>query len=482
MTLDLIGQGIVDDATQIFARLADLPEQDRIDAINAIRLALREHSPMSREPVDCVLWVPSEQLHANDYNPNSVAAPEMRLLQLSIMADGYCVEADTPVLCADLSWRPAGSLLPGDRLIAFDENSAGTGMTSRRFRTAEVTFNEVREDDLYRVVTGRGDVLTNAEHPWLAQRMRGDSSERVLRWIATKDLMPDDLLVHVVEPWEQDTSWESGWLAGFLDGEGSMAQNQALTHARGYRISAYQRPSPTADRMIKEITNRVQASVYTHVHHQKPKWNDMVMVRVDRFKEVVRLLGTVRPERLIEAGGEFWEGVSIAQQDSRTKVVRVEAAGRGRIASLATSTKTYIAAGFAMHNTQPIVAWPDSDGSYEVVDGFHRNRVAREVGAVRKRVKGRMPIAVINADRTAKEDRVAATIRHNRARGVHQVDAMSDIVVDLTRRGRSDAWIAKELGMEPDEVLRLKQVTGLAELFADREFSEAWEADIAPRR
>lgn len=126
--------------------------------------------------------------------------------------------------------------------------------------------------------------------------------------------------------------------------------------------------------------------------------------------------------------------------------------------------------------TQPIVAWPDGDDSYEIVDGFHRNRVGREVGGVTKRVRGRLPISVINAERTAKEDRIAATIRHNRARGVHQVDAMSDIVMDLARRNWSDQRIGKELGMEPDEVLRLKQVTGLAELFADEEFSEAWEA------
>jgi ParB-like chromosome segregation protein Spo0J len=124
--------------------------------------------------------------------------------------------------------------------------------------------------------------------------------------------------------------------------------------------------------------------------------------------------------------------------------------------------------------TQPIVAWPVEDG-YEVVDGFHRNRVGREVGAVRKRVRGRLPVAVINTDRTGKDDRMAATIRHNRARGVHTVDGMSDIVLELARRGKTDEWIAGELGMEPDEVLRLKQVQGLAELFADEEFSEAWE-------
>lgn len=216
MTVDLIGQTIVAQARDLFAQLADLGEDERIDAINEIRLALREHSPMRREPVDCVLWVKQDAIRANDYNPNVVAPPEMDLLKLSIMQDGY---------------------------------------------------------------------------------------------------------------------------------------------------------------------------------------------------------------------------------------------------------------------TQPIVAWPVDDG-YEVVDGFHRNRVARETAAVNKRVRGRLPISVINTERTAREDRIAATIRHNRARGVHQVDAMSEIVRDLALRNHSDAWIAKELGMEPDEVLRLKQITAMAELFADREFSEAWEADL----
>lgn len=215
MALDIISQAIVDACSANFADLAGLDESTRIDAINAIRLALREYSPLHREPVDCVLWIDANQIRANDYNPNSVAPPEMRLLQLSIMADGY---------------------------------------------------------------------------------------------------------------------------------------------------------------------------------------------------------------------------------------------------------------------TQPIVAWPAMDDAYEVVDGFHRNRVGKEVGAVKKRTLGRLPVAVINADRTSKEDRIAATIRHNRARGKHQVDAMAEIVMDLHRRNWSDNKIANELGMEPDEVLRLKQVTGLADLFSDREFSEAWEA------
>src|SRR5690606_40777011 len=87
--LDLIGQQIVEDAKRVFEQLAAIPEEQRIDVINEIRLALHEHSPMKGEPVDCVLWVEQDQVQANDYNPNVVAPPEMRLLQRSIMADGY---------------------------------------------------------------------------------------------------------------------------------------------------------------------------------------------------------------------------------------------------------------------------------------------------------------------------------------------------------------------------------------------------------
>jgi ParB-like chromosome segregation protein Spo0J len=126
--------------------------------------------------------------------------------------------------------------------------------------------------------------------------------------------------------------------------------------------------------------------------------------------------------------------------------------------------------------TQPIVTWIKGD-TYEVVDGFHRSRVGRESDEINKRIQGYLPVVVANSSRTEKGDRIAATVRHNRARGKHRIDGMSDIVVELKRRNWSDTKIAKQLGMDADEVLRLTQITGLAEMFADREFSEAWEAE-----
>lgn len=216
--LDLVGQSIVEQAATLFAQLDALPADSRIDVINEIRTRLHHHSPMRNEPVDCVLWVRQDHVHANDYNPNVVAPAEMDLLKLSITADGL---------------------------------------------------------------------------------------------------------------------------------------------------------------------------------------------------------------------------------------------------------------------TQPIVAWPvgttEDDTTYEVVDGFHRTQVVKTVGNVRDRVHGRMPVTIINPDRTGRDDRIASTIRHNRARGEHAVAPMAEIVTELSRQGRSDTWIGEHLGMDPDEVLRLRQVNGMAEAWADRQFSEAWE-------
>lgn len=131
--------------------------------------------------------------------------------------------------------------------------------------------------------------------------------------------------------------------------------------------------------------------------------------------------------------------------------------------------------------TQPIVTHKTGD-IHEVVDGFHRNRVGKECKKVAKRIKGYLPVVVINEGRQDRGDRIAATIRHNRARGKHKVEAMSDIVIELKRRNWTDERIARDLGMDQDEILRLCQITGLADLFSDQEFSKSWdiEGDVSP--
>lgn len=126
--------------------------------------------------------------------------------------------------------------------------------------------------------------------------------------------------------------------------------------------------------------------------------------------------------------------------------------------------------------TQPIVAW-EKGRTFEVIDGFHRNRVGKECEDVKERIHGYLPLALIRKDRDDRNDRIASTIRHNRARGKHKVDSMSDIVLELKRRNWKDERIARELGMDQDEILRLCQISGLSDLFSDREFSKAWDIE-----
>lgn len=126
--------------------------------------------------------------------------------------------------------------------------------------------------------------------------------------------------------------------------------------------------------------------------------------------------------------------------------------------------------------TQPIVTFPN-DNKIEVVDGFHRNRVGKESELVKQRIKGYLPTVIIRKEQGSKNDRIASTIRHNRARGKHVVDAMSEIVIELKNRNWANERIARELGMDQDEILRLCQITGLESLFKDEDFSKSWNIE-----
>lgn len=122
--------------------------------------------------------------------------------------------------------------------------------------------------------------------------------------------------------------------------------------------------------------------------------------------------------------------------------------------------------------TMPIVCYyVERDDVYEIVDGYHRYTTMLTSARIRERENGLLPVVVIQKDES---NRMASTIRHNRARGSHSIELMSNIVAELTRSGMSDAWIIKHIGMDKDELLRLKQITGIADLFRDRSFSEAW--------
>lgn len=123
--------------------------------------------------------------------------------------------------------------------------------------------------------------------------------------------------------------------------------------------------------------------------------------------------------------------------------------------------------------TMPIVCYyVKAQDVYIIVDGFHRYRIMLEHSDIYEREGGRLPVSIIDKPI---DQRMASTIRHNRARGSHDVELMSNIVKELHELGRSDAWISKHLGMDKDEILRLKQITGLAALFKDVQFGKAWK-------
>lgn len=124
--------------------------------------------------------------------------------------------------------------------------------------------------------------------------------------------------------------------------------------------------------------------------------------------------------------------------------------------------------------TMPIVTFPDAD-TIKIVDGFHRRKAERTSAAIHESTLGYIPVSTIRTEKRGISDRMASTIRHNRARGTHSVDLMVNIVAELTEAGMGNEWIMKHVGMDADELLRLKQISGIAALFRDREYSKAWE-------
>lgn len=127
--------------------------------------------------------------------------------------------------------------------------------------------------------------------------------------------------------------------------------------------------------------------------------------------------------------------------------------------------------------TQPVVATAREENELNLVDGAHRFRAGIKDKTLADRLGGYMPVVVLNKESAGRDANIASTVRHNRARGKHQIPAMSSLIQELSRHGWDDARIAEQLGMEPDEVLRLKQTAGLKEMFADRHYSQAWTVE-----
>lgn len=128
--------------------------------------------------------------------------------------------------------------------------------------------------------------------------------------------------------------------------------------------------------------------------------------------------------------------------------------------------------------TMPIVTFNEGkvkeNAKIKIVDGFHRRQTERNNPDISLSTLGRVPITDVRQEKYDISDRMASTIRHNRARGVHNIELMSEIVSELVEMGKGDRWICQHIGMSADELLRLKQITGLASLFLNKDFSASW--------
>ena len=249
-----------------------------------------------------------------------------------------CMEESTPILKADLSWAPAGSLKAGDKLLAFDEHRReGAGREKvRRWRVSTVLENAIIERECLEIELANGDKLTcNPEHRWLCYR----NADRVsLDWVRS-----DELKVGVTRilkcgtPWVRDESWEAGWLAGFMDGEGNASKQNS--------ISLGQNKGPAldfAERLLRSRYGDVTRSDYDGKASRLGLNGDVY----DRM----RFLGTHRPMRLITDFVRHLDGKTFQMEEAQ-RVVAVRQVGVKRIAALGTSSATYIANGYAAHNT-----------------------------------------------------------------------------------------------------------------------------------
>lgn len=127
--------------------------------------------------------------------------------------------------------------------------------------------------------------------------------------------------------------------------------------------------------------------------------------------------------------------------------------------------------------TMPVVSFRQDDGVIRVIDGFHRRKIERLHDDISKSTFERIPLSFVRKTQEDESNRMASTIRHNRARGTHNIDLMSTIVAELVEMGKGDPWICKHIGMSADELLRLKQITGLASLFQNTDFGKSWEVE-----
>lgn len=251
--------------------------------------------------------------------------------------DESCVSYDTMILKSDLTWIRADQIRVGDSLIGFDEDFKLN--PKLKYSTVESISYPVKPG--YNISLEDGTDLTcSYDHQWVMS-----TKNMHLEWRETQYLKPGHTLRLVVYPWEINTSWEAGWFAGFLDGEGCLTK---------YHLSASQKEDnlivDKMERAFRNIAQGTVAAVYRDPaadNHQYTR-----IVRVANLQDILTILGTIRPERLLSYAEKSWLGRSPfhANKNNRIAVTEIYPIGDINVVSIQTSTKTFIADGFASHN------------------------------------------------------------------------------------------------------------------------------------
>jgi hypothetical protein len=250
---------------------------------------------------------------------------------------GYCVAPETPILTADLRWVPAEFLRPGDELLALEENP--NKKRSRQYKLGRVVATKLIQTERVRVKLSDGSsVVTTPEHPWLVDSPRGGYR----KWKASNKLRPGQRVLKAMSIWEENLSFNAGWLAGFFDGEGSWSR-QVGKRGGASHLTAAQLPGKVMN-FAAELATSLGFSVQIEEREDK-----CATLRVlGGLAEQARFVGTVRPRRLLEK--VYKTCVGEVQSQYTVCVVEVESLGIGPIIQMQTSTSTYFAAGFAAHN------------------------------------------------------------------------------------------------------------------------------------
>lgn len=265
----------------------------------------------------------------------------------------YCVTPETRVLTSDLRWVPAGDLKQDDGLLAFDEHLSGEVVPDRRRRRksrgARVTHTGAIQRRIIRLDLADGtSIRASAEHPWVVAR----KASRNQSWMTAEQIMTDvhsghsRYMLRFVPPWEECGSWEDGYLAGMLDGEGHVSFRTGGPFSLGFA----QNPGPTLDRVEAALRRRSVDFVTV----RNPQSRVMNLTIRGHWYDRAALLGSIRAERLIGKVEERILTDRFPAQLHAAETLRVVGAadeGMGEVVALSTSTGTYFAEGFGAHNS-----------------------------------------------------------------------------------------------------------------------------------